>query len=80
MRASAPGGYSRRICAAATRFATKGAIALDAAVDHDPGLVSIAAKSWPCARIIVAPEVALELARRLVAEVAALSRPPRRRR
>jgi hypothetical protein len=58
----------------------RGAVALDAAADHDAGLVSIVARVWPWAKIALAPEIALELARRLVVEVAALSRPPRRRR
>jgi hypothetical protein len=47
MRASAPGGYYRRICSAATRFTTKGAIMLDAAADHGAGLVSIVARACP---------------------------------
>jgi hypothetical protein len=61
-------------------FEAQGVIVLDAAADHDAGLVSIVARAWPWAKIVLAPEIALELARRLVVEVAALSRRPRRRR
>jgi hypothetical protein len=61
-------------------FEARGAIAFDATADHNAGLVTLLARAWPWARIALAPEVALELARRLVVEVAALSRPPRPRR
>jgi hypothetical protein len=60
-------------------FEARGAIAIGTAADHDAGFVSIVARAWPWAKIALAPEIALELARRLVVEVAALSRPPRRR-
>jgi hypothetical protein len=61
-------------------FEAQGAIVLDAAADHSSGLITILARAWPWAKIAMAPEVALELARRLVVETADLSRPTRSRR
>jgi hypothetical protein len=61
-------------------FEARGAIALEAAADHSSGLITILARAWPWAKIALAPEIAWELARQLVVEVAALSRTPRRRR
>jgi hypothetical protein len=46
--------------------------------DHITGLVVIQPRSWPRPAILVAPEVGLELAQRLVAAIADLTRPPRR--
>jgi hypothetical protein len=63
-------------------FSAQGAIVLDAIPDQEDGLVVLMARAWPWAKIAMAPEVALELARRMVVAVADLTpyRGPRRRR
>jgi hypothetical protein len=55
----------------------RGMLALDAAADHNAGLVTLVARAWPWARIALAPEVALEMARQLVRAVGDLTRGPR---
>jgi hypothetical protein len=56
----------------------RAAVALDVLADHITGLVVIQPRSRPRPAIQVAPEVGLELAQRLVAAIADLTRPPRR--
>jgi hypothetical protein len=52
----------------------KSAVAVVVHADPDTGLLVIRPAAWPWCRIMVAPEVALELALHLVSRVADLSR------